>query len=337
MPVNRRIVLHRRPHGLPVPDDFRLEDAAVPQPGPGEVLVRNTLLSLDPYMRGNMDSGKSYMPPLELGQVMNGHTVGEVVASNNDAYAPGDTVWASGQWQDYAICKPAPARQPLRKIDTALAPPSAWLGPMGLPGWTAYVGLLELGQPKPNETVVVSSASGAVGSLAGQLAKLKGLRAVGIAGGAEKCAYAVENFGFDACVDYKADDFAAQLAVACPDGIDLAFENVGGDILETLWPLLNLHARVVVSGLIAQYNLTTPRPGPDLTWLLKQRIGIQGFIIGDHTASLPRAIADMAGWFAAGKLKTRDHVTVGLEHAPAAFIDLLNGKNFGKALVQVAS
>jgi NADPH-dependent curcumin reductase CurA len=336
MTMNRRILLKRRPKGMPTPDDFELVEAPMPEPGAGEVLVRNRFLSLDPYIRGRMDAGKSYMAPLELGQVMDGQTIAEVVASNDAGFAPGDTVWAPGHWQDYAVCKPPPSRPPLRKVDTKLAPPTAWLGAMGLPGWTAYVGLLDLGEPKPGQTVVVSSAAGAVGGLVGQLAKLKGLRAVGIAGGPQKCAYAVEALGFDQCVDYKAANFLEALAKACPNGIDIDFENVGGDVLEAIWPLFNMNARVVVSGLMAQYNLTKPRPGPDLSWLLKQRITIRGFIIVDHVARIPQAIGEMAGWLSAGKIKTREDITAGLEHAPDAFIGMLEGKNFGKTIVQVA-
>jgi hypothetical protein len=313
-----------------------LVEASVPTPGPGEVLVRNRFLSLDPYIRGLMDAGKSYLTPLELGQVMDGQTVAEVVASNDAGFAAGDIVWAPGRWQEYAVCKPPPARPPLRKVDTKLAPPTAWLGPLGLPGWTAYVGLFDLGEPKAGQTIMVSSASGAVGGLVGQLARLHGLRTVGVAGGPQKCAYAVEALGFDHCIDYKAEGFAAALAQACPNGIDIDFENVGGEILQAAWPLLNMNARVVVSGLMAQYNLTKPWSGPDLTWLLKQRISIRGFIITDHAARIPQAIADMARWLAEGKIKTRDDITVGLERAPEAFIGMLQGKNFGKAMVKVA-
>jgi NADPH-dependent curcumin reductase CurA len=336
MAMNRRILLKQRPKGMPTLDDFELVEAPVPTPGPGEVLVRNRFLSLDPYMRGLMDAGKSYLTPLELGQVMDGATVAEVVASNDPGFAPGDTVWAPGRWQDYAVCKPPPSRPPLRKIDTKLAPPTAWLGPLGLPGWTAYVGLLNLAEPREGQTIVVSSASGAVGGLVGQLAKSRALHTVGIAGGQQKCAYAVEALGFDQCIDYKAEGFAAALAEACPNGIDIDFENVGGGILQAVWPLLNMNARVVVSGLMAQYNLTKPRPGPDLTWLLKQRISIRGFIITDHVTSIPQAIGDMARWLAEGEIKTRDDITVGLERAPAAFIGMLHGKNFGKTLVEFA-
>ena len=336
MVVNRRILLKRRPKGMPTPEDFEFAEAPMPDPDPGEVLVRNRFLSLDPYMRGLMDAGKSYLTPLELGQVMDGATIAEVVASNDAGFAPGDTVWAPGRWQDYAVCKPPPARPPLRKVDTKLAPATAWLGPMGLPGWTAYVGLLDLGEPRSGQTIVVSSAAGAVGALVGQLAKLKGLRTVGIAGGPEKCAYAVEALGYDECIDYKAANFRDALRKACPDGIDIDFENVGGDVLEAVWPLLNMNARVVVSGLMAQYNLTKPHPGPELTWLLKQRVTIRGFIITDHAARIPQAIGEMARWLSEGKIKTHEDITVGLERAPEAFIGMLQGKNFGKTIVQVA-
>jgi NADPH-dependent curcumin reductase len=326
MPINRRILLKKRPEGMPTLDNFELVEEALPTAGPGEVLVRNRFLSLDPYMRGMMDAGKSYVVPLELGDVMTGATVAEVIASNDAGFAPGDNVWAPGQWQDYAVCKPPPSRPPLRKIDTKLAPPTAWLGPLGLPGWTAHVGFLNLAQPREGETIVVTSASGAVGGLVGQLAKNRGLRTVGVAGGPAKCAYAVEALGFDQCVDYKADGFRAALAAACPDGVDIDFENVGGEVLDAVWPLLNMNARVVVSGLMAQYNLTRPWPGPDLTWLLKQRVDIRGFIISDHAAAIPQAIGEMAGRLARGEIKTRDDITVGLERAPEAFIGMLQGR-----------
>ena len=331
MPKNRQILLKRRPSGMPTLDDFQLVEKERPEPGLGQVLVRNQLLSLDPYMRGRMDDGKSYMAPVELGQVMTAHTVGEVVTSNDPAFDPGEKVFLTGGWQDYAIAQ-APD---VRKINPAL-PDAAWLGPMGLPGWTAHYGLFELGHPATGETLVVSSAAGAVGSLVGQLAKAQGLRVVGIAGGPEKCAYVVNELGFDACVDYKVSEFAARLADACPNGIDIDFENVGGDVLNAIWTLLNASARIVVCGLSAHYNLTKPLPGPDLTKVLKQRVNMRGFIISDHRLHIPKAIGEMATLVGQGKLTTRNDITTGLEYAPNAFIGMLQGKNFGKTLVQVA-
>lgn len=333
MPSNRRIVLAKRPKGFPTPGDFTLVNETTPELSDGEVLIRNHLLSLDPYMRGQMDGGKSYIQGLELGDVMNGHTVGQVASSKHPDFKEGDYVWGPGHWQDFAVLK----SPPLRKVDRNLAALSAWLGPMGLPGWTAHVGLLDLCVPKSGETIVVSSASGAVGGFVGQLAREIGLRAVGIAGGAEKCAYAVSELGYHGCVDYKAPDFAAQLAAACPDGIDIDFENVGGVILDGVWPLLNNNARVLVCGLMAQYNLTSPHPGPDLTRLLKSRITVRGFIISDHFARIPDAIKQMAEKVAAGKISYRTDVTEGLENAPGAFIGMLQGRNFGKTVVKIAS
>lgn len=328
---NRQIILKARPSGLPTPDDFALVDSETPEPAAGEVLTRNLLLSLDPYMRGIMDAGESYQPPVEVGAVMRGQTVSEVVASRADGFAAGDIVFGGGMWQDYAV-QPAAA---LRKVDVTAAPASAWLGPMGLPGWTAHVGLLDLAAPKAGETMVVSAAAGAVGSLVGQIGKLQGLRVVGIAGGPEKCAYVRDTLRFDACVDYKAPDFRDALAAACPDGIDIDFENVGGDVLQAIWPRLNRGARVVVCGLLAHYNATAPLPGPDLTWLLKRRIDVRGFIISDHIARLPKAIADMLGWVREGRIIFREDIVDGLENAPAAFIGMLQGRNFGKLMIRI--
>ncbi|MET3521832.1 NADP-dependent oxidoreductase [Mesorhizobium abyssinicae] len=332
--INRQVILKARPKGMPTQEDFGLIEAPIPKPGPGQVLVRNLLLSLDPYMRGIMDEGESYQSPVPLGEVMRGHTVSQVVTSRAEGFVDGDIVFCAGQWQDYSVQNPQGAPPP-RKIDVVAAPAAAWLGPMGLPGWTAYVGLFDLSAPRPGETLVVSAASGAVGSLVGQLAKSQGLRVVGIAGGPSKCAYAVKELRFDACVDYKAPDFAKALAGACPSGIDIDFENAGGPVLEAIWPLLNPGARVVVCGLIAQYNATTAVPGPDLTWLLKRRITMRGFIISDHRERLPKAIGDMLDWYRNGKLTFREDVVEGLENAPEVFIGMLQGRNFGKLLVRL--
>ncbi|WP_420969078.1 NADP-dependent oxidoreductase [Bradyrhizobium sp. B120] len=298
----------------------------------GEVLVKNRFLSLDPYMRGQMDGGESYIQAINPGEVMNGHTIGEIVDSKDPRFAVGELVWGPGHWQDFVALK----SPPVRKIDPKLAPLPAWLGPMGLPGWTAYVGLLDLANPTPGETVVVSSAAGAVGALTGQIANMKGLRAIGIAGGPDKCRYAVEELGYAACVDYKASDFRDALAAACPNGIDIDFENVGGEILDAIWPLLNRGARVIICGLMAQYNLTKPHAGPDLTVALKKRLNIRGFIIADHFPRLPAAIGEMAGWLGEGKIKYKVDVSAGLENSPDAFIGMLQGKNFGKTIVQIS-
>jgi NADPH-dependent curcumin reductase len=257
--VNRQILLKSRPEGAPSLDNFELTESPVREPGEGEVLTRTLYLSLDPYMRGRMSAAKSYAKPAEVGQPMVGGTVGEIVASRNPKYAVGDIVLGYGGWQEYALSTGAG----LRKLDPAVAPASTALGVLGMPGMTAYVGLLEIGQPKPGETIVVAAASGAVGSVVGQIGKIKGCRAVGIAGGAEKCRFVTEELGFDACVDHRAPDFAKQLEAACPNGIDIYFENVGGAVQQTVWPLLNDFARIPVCGLIAQYNATRPMPGPN--------------------------------------------------------------------------
>jgi NADPH-dependent curcumin reductase len=273
--VNRQILLKSRPEGAPSLDNFELTESPVREPGEGEVLTRTLYLSLDPYMRGRMSAAKSYAKPAEVGQPMVGGTVGEIVASRNPKYAVGDIVLGYGGWQEYALSTGAG----LRKLDPAVAPVSTALGVLGMPGMTAYVGLLEIGQPKPGETIVVAAASGAVGSVVGQIGKIKGCRAVGIAGGAEKCRFVTEELGFDACVDHRAPDFAKQLEAACPSGIDIYFENVGGAVQQTVWPLLNDFARIPVCGLIAQYNATRPMPGPDMFSVLRKRLLLRGFIV----------------------------------------------------------
>jgi NADPH-dependent curcumin reductase CurA len=336
--MNRRIVLAKRPQGLPTPDCFRLEDTPMPAPKAGEVLLRTLYVSLDPYVRGRMSEGASYVAPLAVGDVMCGGAVSVVVESHAAGFAAGDAVVGDTGWQDFAA---APASG-LLKLQKSAAPLSWALGVLGMPGLTAYVGLLDIGQPKPGETVVVASATGPVGATVGQIAKLKGCRAVGIAGGAEKCAYAVKELGFDACIDHYLDDMAQQLAAACPKGIDVYFENVGGHVLQAVLPLLNLNARVPVCGVIAWYNLTGLPAGPDFTpvlmrTLLVRRVKMQGFIIFDHHHRTRDFVRDMAGWLAAGKVKYREDVVVGLEHAPQAFIGLLQGSNFGKLVVQVAA
>lgn len=331
---NRQVILEARPSGMPSADDFALIETQIPEPADGQILTRNLLLSLDPYMRGIMNAGESYQHPVAIGKVMHGHTISQVVTSRAEGFVAGDIVFGAGHWQDYAL-QSMRSVVPPRKVDLTLAPAAAWLGPMGLPGWTTYVGLFDFAMPKAGETLVVSAAAGAVGSLLGQLAKRQGLRVVGIAGGASKCAYAVDELGFDACVDYKAHHFAGALAEACPNGIDIDFENAGGAVLEAIWPLLNAGARVVVCGLIAQYNATAPVPGPDLTRLLMRRIAMRGFIISDHGERLPNAIGDMLDWYRKGELKFRADVVEGLENAPRAFIGMLQGRNFGKLVVQL--
>jgi NADPH-dependent curcumin reductase CurA len=336
--TNRRIVLAARPQGLPKPSDFRLESVPVPMPGDGEVLLRTLWLSLDPYMRNLMDAaGTAYAPAVPLGAPMVGGTVSRVVASRHPDYQAGELVLGSAGWQDYALSD-GTGLQPLGDM----AQPSLALGGLGMPAFTAYVGLLDIGQPQPGETVVVAAATGAVGSVVGQIARLRGARVVGIAGGEAKCRYAVEELGFDACLDHKAPDLASRLAAACPDGIDVYFENVGGAVFDAVLPQLNHHARVPVCGVIAHYNEDGAARGPDrlpavMATVLQRRIRMQGFVILDHYATRFEAFRrDMAGWLAEGKLKMREDRVEGLEHAPEAFIGLLQGHNFGKLVVRVA-
>jgi NADPH-dependent curcumin reductase len=330
--INRQILLKSRPQGAPGLDNFELTETAIPEPGEGELLMRTRYLSLDPYMRGRMSAAKSYAKPAAVGAPMVGGTVGEVVTSRHPNYAAGDIVLGYGGWQDYALSSGAG----LRKLDPAAAPVSTALGVLGMPGMTAYVGLTEIGQPKPGETVVVAAASGAVGSVVGQIAKIKGCRAVGIAGGAEKCRFVADELGFDACVDHRAPDFAQQLEAACPQGIDVYFENVGGAVQQTVWPLLNDFARIPVCGLIAQYNAATPMPGPDMFSVLRKRLLLRGFIVSDFAAKQGDFLRDVGEWVRSGRIKYREDVVDGLEQAPAAFLGLLQGKNFGKLLVRVS-
>lgn len=335
--VNRRIVLASRPVGEPVADNFRLETVPQPTPADGQLLLQALYLSIDPYMRGRMSEAKSYAPPVPLGEVMVGGTVSRVIHSRHPDFQAGELVMAYTGWQEYALSD----GQGLFKLGD-LAQPSLALGVLGMPGFTAYMGLLDIGQPKPGETVVVAAASGAVGSVVGQIAKLQGCRVVGIAGGARKCDYVVETLGFDACIDHQAPDLAEQLAAACPDGIDVYFENVGGKVFDAVLPLLNPKARVPVCGLIAHYNATGLPAGPDrlplLTGtLLKQRIRMQGFIIfDDYGPRYPEFLQQMSRWVAEGKIHFCEDVVHGLEAAPAALIGLLKGENFGKLIVKLA-
>jgi NADPH-dependent curcumin reductase CurA len=335
--TNRRIVLAAHPQGIPVPTDFRLEESPVPVPQDGQVLLRTEWLSLDPYMRNLMERvGPGYADPVPLGATMVGGTVSRVVESRHPDYQAGDLVLAGAGWQDHALSDGS-GLMPVGD----LARPSLALGTLGMPGFTAYVGLLDIGMPKPGETVVVAAATGAVGSVVGQIAKIKGARVVGIAGGPDKCRYAVEELGFDACVDHRDPRFAGLLAAACPDGIDVYFENVGGAVFDAVQPLLNVNARVPVCGFISHYNGGVSE-GPDrlakwMATLLSKRIRMQGFIILDHYATRFDAFRDdMAGWLAAGKIRAKEDVVDGLENAPAAFIGLLQGRNFGKLVVRVS-
>lgn len=336
--MNRQIVLASRPEGEVRPENLRLIESKVPEPAEGQVLLRTLWLSLDPYMRGRMSAAKSYAKPVEVEEVMVGGTVCRVAASRHPGYAEGDIVLGYAGWQDYSLSD----GKGLRKLDPKQAPVSTALGVLGMPGMTAYTGLLNIGQPKPGETVVVAAATGAVGSAVGQIAKLKEARAVGIAGGADKCRYLVEELGFDAAVDHRAADFAQRLAAACPRGIDVYFENVGGAVWNAVLPLLNDFARIPVCGLIAHYNEASLPAGPDrapllMRAILTKRLTLRGFIVWDFAAQAADFERDVGSWLRQGKLKYREDVVDGLERAPEAFIGLLKGRNFGKLLVRVAA
>lgn len=335
---NRRIVLAARPQGRPKPSDFRFEDAPIPEPGEGQLLLEVLFLSLDPYMRGRMSAAKSYAAPTEVGAVMEGGTVARVARSRHPDYREGDVVLSYSGWQRFALSD----GRGLRKLDAGAAPPSTALGVLGMPGFTAYAGLLTIGEPKPGETVVVAAASGAVGSAVGQIARIKGARAVGVAGGPEKCAFVAGELGFDACIDHRAPDFADQLAAACPGGIDVYFENVGGAVWDAVFPLLNTHARVPVCGLVAHYNDGgEPPAGPDrlpglMREILTRSLTIRGFIQTEFAAQQPDFLREATDWVASGQLRYREDVVDGLDRAPEAFIGLLEGANFGKLVVRVA-
>jgi len=336
--VNRRIVLAARPKGEPQDTDFRLEQAPVPRPADGQVLLRILYLSLDPYMRGRMNEGPSYAPPTAVGEVMEGGTVAEVIESRSPTWKPGDIVLSYSGWQEYAVADP----EQLRKLDPSVAPVSTALGVLGMPGFTAYTGLLNIGQPKPGETMVVSAASGAVGAVVGQIAKIKGTRVVGVAGSDDKCEYAVQELGFDACVNRRMSRFPDDLITACAKGVDIYFENVGGPVLKSVVPLLNNFGRVPVCGLIAQYNLSGPSEGPDFTptlmgAILTRRLTFRGFIVTDFASQQGDFLRDMSQWVREGKVKYREDVVDGLENAVSAFEGLLRGENFGKLIVKIAT
>ncbi|MBI2216274.1 MAG: NADP-dependent oxidoreductase [Candidatus Rokubacteria bacterium] len=329
---NVQVVLKSRPAGEPKPSDFEIVESAVPKPGPGELLCRTIYLSLDPYMRGRISGVRSYARSVEIGEVIVGGTVSQVVESNHPGFAPGDFVQGYDGWQSFGVSGGAG----LRKLDPRQAPISTALGVLGMPGMTAYVGLLDIGRPKPGETVVVSAASGAVGAVVGQIAKLKGSRAVGVAGSAEKCRYVVDALGFDACVSHREPGLPAALKAACPTGIDVYFENVGGLVLEAVLPLINQNARIPLCGLISEYNAIEPARGPSLRPILFNRALIQGFIISDHLDRMPDFARDCSAWLRDGRLKYREDTVDGLANAPQAFIGLLAGMNFGKLLVRVS-
>lgn len=338
-PTNHQVLLASRPVGAPKPENFLIVETQIPDLSEGQVLLKTLYLSLDPYMRGRMSDAPSYAAPVEVGGVMVGGTVSRVLESRHPSYQVGDLVLGSGGWQSHAVIDGAG----LFKLHPSMPQPSLALGVLGMPGFTAYMGLLDIGNPKVNETVVVAAASGAVGSVVGQVAKLKGCHAVGIAGGAEKCRYVVEELGFDECIDHYDPDFEQQLKEACPKGIDVYFENVGGAVFDAVLPLLNVRARVPLCGLIANYNDTSAKAGLDRSsllprTLLTKRIKMQGFIIfDDYGSRYNEFLAQMSVWLNAGEIKFREDVVDGLENAPQAFIGLLEGKNFGKLLVRVAN
>jgi NADPH-dependent curcumin reductase len=329
----RRVVLVRRPPGEPAESDFRIEDTPMPEPKHGEVLVKAAYLSLDPYQRGRMREAASYAAAVGLGEVMTGGVVGEVVASHHAGFKAGDTVEGSLGWQEYAVA----AGAALRKVDPSLAPISTANGVLGMPGMTAYFGLLEVGQPKAGETLVVSAASGAVGQIVGQIGKIMGCRVVGIAGGPKKCAFVKDELGFDACLDYKAEkDLDAALKAACPNAIDVYFDNVGGEISDAVFRGLNFFARVALCGSISQYNASTPAMGPRLLGsFVGKRVNMRGFIVSDFVNRWGPAMRQMGEWVKIGKIRYREDVVQGLDKAPRAFIGMLRGENFGKMLVKM--
>lgn len=328
---NLKICMKRHPDGPVTTDDFELITTALPACGPGEVLVRNIYLSLDPYMRPMMDPVRSYVPHLNPGDLMVGGTVGVVIESRADELPVGTHVGGRLGWQTHAVAAPSS----LRVIDPALGPLSTALGILGMPGVTAHYGLLALGKPMPGETVVVSAASGAVGSVVGQIAKLKGCRVVGIAGGPDKCAYVVDELGFDACIDHRRSDMAEQFTAATPDYVDVSFENVGGAVMDMVLKRLNAHARITLCGMISEYQEQAFGARQPLFEIIRQRATMTGFIISEHLDYWPGALTEIADWLREGKLKYRETISDGLQTAPAAFIGMLTGRNMGKQLVRV--
>ncbi len=329
---NRQYLLASRPVGKPTAENWSLVSNEVPEPGEGELVVRIDYISLDPAMRGWMNDARSYIEPVGIGEVMRAGTVGIVQASRNPDYAVGDAVYGHLGVQEYALTD----GKGLHKVDPSLAPLPRYLGVLGMPGMTAYFGLLNTGQPQAGETVVVSGAAGAVGTVVGQIAKIKGCRVVGIAGGPDKCRYLEQELGFDAAVDYRADDFAAQLKAACPKGIDVYFDNVGGDILDLVLTRINVRARIVICGAISQYNNTTPVKGPsNYLSLLVNRARMEGIVVFDNAKNYGKAAAEMAGWLAEGKLKAKEHIEKGFERFPEVLNMLFTGENFGKLVLEI--
>ncbi len=331
--VNRQITLAARPEGFPTESDFALVEAEVPAPGPGEVLVRSQWLSVDPYMRGRMSTARSYAKPTELGEPMTGQAVGEVVESHDPRFARGELVVGQLGWQEHAVARGGS----LRKLDPALAPPQTALHVLGGTGLTAYFGLFDIGRPRPGDAVVVSAASGAVGQIVGQLARIAGCGpVVGLAGSAQKVSDLTELYGYDVGIDYKRDDVNAALKESCPKGVDVYFDNVGGALSETIFRRLALNARVPICGQVSQYNLAEPELAPrNLGFLIVFRARLEGFLVSDYAHRFPEGLQRLGRWLAEGKLTYREDVTEGLENAPAAFMGMLRGENRGKALVKI--
>ena len=329
----RSVVLRNRPTAEPDVSDFEIIEDAIPIPGPGEVVTRAIFLSIDPYQRGRIADRKSYAPPVQIGEVMTGETIGEVVASGDPAFKPGDIASGARGWQSHTLSQASS----LVKHDRGGVPLGAYLGVLGMPGTTAYSGMKDIGQVKAGETVVISAASGAVGSVAGQLAKRAGARVIGIAGGPDKCLWVQEELGFDACIDHRSADLAAQLVDACPNGIDVYFENVGGYVQESVWPLLNPFGRMIMCGMVAQYNDPAPPPGPNLGTVVGRRLRIEGLIVSDKPERFAEWRALAGPWVKDGSLHYRETVIDGLENAAEAFCMLLQGGNFGKMLVRIGA
>jgi len=331
--VCRSVTLRRRPSGAPTQADFEVVTGPIPTPGPGEVVVRNIFLSIDPYMRGRLSDRKSYATPVQIGEVMTGETIGEVIASNDPGFSVGDIALKAHGWQSHTMAK----ARALTKITPGRAPLSAYLGVLGMPGTTAYTGMTDVGRVKPGETVVISAASGAVGSVAGQLAKRAGARVVGIAGGPDKCLFVQETLGFDACIDHRASDLAGALAETCPNGIDVYFENVGGSVQAAVFAQLNVFARVIMCGMVAQYNAAEFPPGPNLGFTVAKRVTIQGILVSDKPERFGEWRNLAEPWVAEGSLAFRETVVDGLENAPEALAMVLDGGNFGKMVVRVGA
>ena len=332
--TNRQFLLAKRPVGAATRETFTYQQVPVGEPAAGQILVKNEYLSLDPAMRGWMNEGKSYIRPVAIGEVMRAGAAGKVIASKHPSFREGDEVAGSFGVQEYAVSD----GKGVRKVDTKFAPLPAYLGVLGMPGMTAYFGLLDVGKPKAGDTVVVSGAAGAVGSVAGQIAKIKGCRVVGIAGGADKCRLLVDELGFDAAIDYKGQDVKAMLKEHCPKGIDVYFDNVGGEILDACLARLAMHARIVICGAISQYNATGGMKGPaNYMSLLVNRASMTGMVVFDYAARYGEAAREMAGWMAAGKLKSREDIVEGLETFPDTLLKLFKGENTGKLVLKVAA